>query len=65
MTIIAKKVLISNKGVPQQELRNNESVNVRLSGDPVVRVNPDSAAIINHPDIIEKSSDYLKDITQK
>ena len=65
MTIIAKKVLISNNGVPQQELRNNESVHVRLSSDPIVRVNPNSASLINHPDAVDKSSDYINDIFRK
>jgi len=56
LTIIANKIVLLNNGVQQKELKNNERVQVKMSGDPVVRITT-SVAVVRHSEFVEKSSD--------
>jgi len=64
LTIIAKNIVILNKQEAVPSIRNNQTVKMKVSADPVVTITAD-VAVVKHPDFVNKSSDYTAHMFNK
>ena len=64
MAIIAKNIVILNKQEAVPSINNNETIKMRVSADPVVKVSA-NVAVVKHPDFVEKHSDYIAHMFHK